>query len=277
MTKRNDVHAPTNFNPADYEWVGPYYQGGNIWEILASRSPWMQEIRKKLNSNPFNGNHQEKGTCDHCGASFAYGEVYKHIPTGQYVCVGHICAAKAFGCSDRQEFAYRNLKKQVAAIRISMKQKDEAEAFIAENNLSDYINAEHHIVTDIRNKLYRFGSLSEKQVALVKKIATEMVDRAKREAEDKANAKPVVAGNGIVIRGTVLAKKWQDSHYGETLKMLVKDDRGFKVWGTVPSAVSIERGDKVAFTANVEASKDDETFGFFKRPRKAEVLEKVGE
>ena len=67
----------------------------------------------------------------------------------------------------------------------------------------------------------------------------------------------------------MLTTKWQDSHFGITLKMLVRDDRGFKVWGTVPSSLpNTESGDRVTFIAAVEASDDDETFGFFKRPRR---------
>jgi hypothetical protein len=56
--------------------------------------------------------------------------------------------------------------------------------------------------------------------------------------------------------------------------MLVRDDRGFKVWGTVPSSLpNTDRGDKVTFTASVERSNNDETFGFFKRPSKATLIE----
>lgn len=33
-----------------------------------------------------------KGTCDHCGAAFNYGAVYKHCETDEWAVVGHICA-----------------------------------------------------------------------------------------------------------------------------------------------------------------------------------------
>ena len=52
--------------------------------------------------------------------------------------------------------------------------------------------------------------------------------------------------------------------------MLVKDDSGFKVFGTVPSSISrVSKGDVVEFTATLEPSKDDPKFGFYKRPSKA--------
>lgn len=59
---------------------------------------------------------------------------------------------------------------------------------------------------------------------------------------------------------------------GSTYKMLVQDDRGFKVWGTVPGSIAADKGDEIKFVANVEASDDDPKFGFFKRPRKAVTL-----
>lgn len=56
------------------------------------------------------------------------------------------------------------------------------------------------------------------------------------------------------------------------LVMLVQDDRGFKVWGSVPSSISeAGTGDRVTFSATIEAS-DKEDFGFFKRPTKAQIL-----
>jgi hypothetical protein len=87
---------------------------------------------------------------------------------------------------------------------------------------------------------------------------------------------PVVTGSGIEIEGAVVSCKWQQGgHYyaPDVLKILILDDRNFKVWGSCPNAIcdSVDKGTRLKLTANVEASKDDETFGFFKRPRKAEL------
>jgi hypothetical protein len=87
---------------------------------------------------------------------------------------------------------------------------------------------------------------------------------------------PVVVGKGVTVEGKVLTVKERPGFRGGyTLKMLVKDERGFKVWGTVPRALvaaKAERGSVVRFVANTKVSDDDETFGFFSRPRKAELL-----
>ena len=74
---------------------------------------------------------------------------------------------------------------------------------------------------------------------------------------------------------------------------MVKDDAGFRVWGSVPSALALlevevadeidpsykwkeqrgmKNGDRITFTATVTPSNDSRTFGFFKRPGKASVL-----
>lgn len=96
----------------------------------------------------------------------------------------------------------------------------------------------------------------------------EAVVRIAAEQASEPEPSPVVEGR-IRVTGTVRSTKWVDNAYGGSLKMLVVDDRGFKVWGSVPSALSVERGDRVAFTATVKASDDDETFGFYSRPAKA--------
>ena len=73
--------------------------------------------------------------------------------------------------------------------------------------------------------------------------------------------------------GEVLATKWKDTDFGPVYKMLVQDDRGFKLWGSVPKNIDPGRGERVAFMATVEPSRDDSRFGFFKRPTKAIILD----
>lgn len=114
-------------------------------------------------------------------------------------------------------------------------------------------------------KIRKYGSLSAKQIDAVQRG----IDRAKkREAEAEAlkSVEPLAEGR-YAIEGEVLTTKWQESDYGTTLKMLVKMDDGNKVWGTVPRAIECDpKGERVNFTATVERSKDDEHFGFYKRP-----------
>ncbi len=101
--------------------------------------------------------------------------------------------------------------------------------------------------------------------------------QSEREKRDAAHEAGEDAPEGrIVINGIVLAFKLQSSQFGDTLKMLVQDDRGFRVWGSVPKSLDdAERESRITFTATVTASDRDAKFGFFKRPTKAEILEEA--
>ena len=138
------------------------------------------------------------------------------------------------------------------------------------------------IIFDICGSVHRYGKMSDRQAEVVVKVFHENQERQKRIEEEKKNASPVPTGKGIEIVGEVVSVKWKENSYGGRLVMVVKHDDGWAVWGTVPSSIEIvehdgqgtrglERGDTVKFVANIEES-DDETFGFFKRPRKAEIV-----
>jgi hypothetical protein len=99
--------------------------------------------------------------------------------------------------------------------------------------------------------------------------------RTEQRATEKAESAPIpVNGERIVVTGEVLSIKEVSNDYGFTLKGLVRADGGWKVYGTIPAAIrgTVNVGDRVTFTAKVEPSRDDATFGFFNRPTKASVV-----
>jgi len=139
-----------------------------------------------------------------------------------------------------------------------------------------------------------FGNLTEKQAAALpgavertRNFIERVIDSELGRQAEYADAADVPTGT-VEITGEVVTIKWQEGKFGNTEKMLVKDERGFKVWGTVPRSLwsdtkqddegnlthlpGVEEGDTVKFTATVERSKDDPKFGFFKRPRAAEFV-----
>ena len=97
--------------------------------------------------------------------------------------------------------------------------------------------------------------------------------RIQKEKEEAiyASAEPVPTGRVEVV-GTVLGTKVTETRFGPVSKMLVQDERGFKVWGSIPSSLPNPKGEEVRFTATLEASEDDPKFGFFKRPTKAQFI-----
>jgi len=140
---------------------------------------------------------------------------------------------------------------------------------------SELVN-DNEFLYDIKVKLNRFGSLSEKQGAAVIVAAIKNFwyrQRIEQSRLEEASAPDVVVGNGIQITGEVLSVKWRDTQFGMVLKMTVQDDRGFKVWGSVPKSLGeLPVGAHVTFVANVVQADDNPKFGFFKRPRQARAL-----
>jgi hypothetical protein len=111
-------------------------------------------------------------------------------------------------------------------------------------------------------------------------------DRAKLREIEKAEAGPVPTGKGVEIEGVIVSRKIVDNGYGPTTKIVVRLDNGSRVWGSAAKSIDgstgwddegqfviepADVGDTVRFVANVEPS-DDDDFGFFKRPRKAEIV-----
>jgi hypothetical protein len=99
---------------------------------------------------------------------------------------------------------------------------------------------------------------------------------ATKELKAKVEKTPAPLGK-VTIEGTVTSAYIKDTDYGSRFVFTVLDDKGFTVWGSVPKGLFPTAGDKVRFTAEITAvSNEDPTFGFFKRPSKAEILATVG-
>lgn len=127
-------------------------------------------------------------------------------------------------------------------------------------------------LSDMVAKFDRTSDLTRKQIDAFVKTVNSRIEDERKDAE----AEDVVEGK-IDITGEILSvKQHVDDYYYPpkvTRKMIVRDDRGFKVWGSVPSSIySADRGDRVSFSARVTRSDDDAKFGFFKRPTKAKII-----
>lgn len=132
-------------------------------------------------------------------------------------------------------------------------------------------------IRDITERLVRRGSLSDRQVQFLGELLVKVKENdqlmAEREVE-RAAAEPLPIPEGqenirLTVSGEVLAVK--DKGWG--WKILVRADDGWKVWGSLPKAISdCKPGDFVRFDATIKASEDDDKFGFFSRPTKATIL-----
>lgn len=307
MSTRTDVHRPGAIIPADYRELFCYaypttvdgwpVPGFNIHLLNAQRIgarcsgvnggrggvDWAEPIcGDDGKPYPMSAIHKG-GACDSCGAYFVEGSLFLHSPSGECIVLGHICANKmgiAFDAS-----AAATMKGQRKAARKSVILRKQRRAGLrawagdASPELRVALRADHYIVKDIRARLIQWGKVSEKQAALVVKIAADIAERASQPAEVHVPA-PIADGRQTVT-GTVVSVKLHEGAYGDSLKMTVKvttSEGTWLAWGTAPSALLDEvanlgglRGCVVRFDCKLKAGRDAH-FALLSRPTKGEVL-----
>lgn len=215
--------------------------------------------------------HGGAGRCTACGAAFVYGDIWRHA-SGEHIFLGHECARKYGLLADRSAWELEHgRRKQAAAVAAERAQRHEArEAFLARYpGLREDLQVEHRIVRDIAQRFEQYQSLSEKQVALVRKLAHEVRNPAPPEAH-------VPAPEGrTTFQGRVVSIREQDSPYGRVTKIVIKIEAQGGVWlawGTCPQSLDAGRGDLVELTATLSRGRDKH-FAFYKRPTGARVIE----
>jgi hypothetical protein len=116
-------------------------------------------------------------------------------------------------------------------------------------------------------------TFSPKMVEAVRKV---IGDQQVKAAE--AAAHPAPKGR-VVVTGEVISTKVVESAYGMAFKILVKDDQGFKVYCSIPTAqleeinnLSEAKGKRITFTATLEPTTDDVSFAWGSRPTKGSWL-----
>jgi len=99
----------------------------------------------------------------------------------------------------------------------------------------------------------------------------------KREEEErKSSASPIPeTDDRFLVEGEIVRAKWKDTDFGQVLKITIQHEDGWRVWGSCPSKFDAEElvGKSMRFMARVTVAEEDDTFGFFKRPTKPELLE----
>lgn len=287
MTAHPNPHRYSILEPGEYTHIGEFYHGtdDDMTAAYAAEHRHLDEIGVRFpefNGDTGNVEYHRNGTgCAHCGARFAYGSIFEH-PEHGYVAIGHTCAADRFSCDTRIQL------RQTAARKTGEKARQAAKAKAAfYDSLSPELLAafqvDHHIITSIRANGERYGSISERQGDLVLKLAVETLEAAElaRDEPETPDEVPVPETDLATITGTVISVKWKDSDYsynGGSLKLTVEVDHPdgvYILWGTCPAAISdAERGQRIRMTVrDVERSTRDESFGFYKRPTKATIVD----
>lgn len=179
-----------------------------------------------------------------------------------------------------EERSYKNLSRVVTRARLAglLDWRSMRNILVNYPDLKDALKVDNEITQDIRSRFIQFGTLSMKQIELLRTLKK----RADERAQDDSNLIDAPEGR-FEITGTVLSVKDTVNDFGPVIKMLVKVETeagSWKTWGTVPKSItdldyfSIQdlKGSTVKFTGTVKRSDRDKGFSFFSRPVKGVVL-----
>ena len=216
----------------------------------------------------------------------SYGSVFEKIENpSEKIAIGWQCAESVMTCEDLKGKLAKEAKKRGETLRKNRKMQAKFAAFVADHpGLSEALELDHYITKDILNYGRKNGAISDRQIELVHKLVKDQKEAEIRKAEEAAKPKIPVPNTGdsrAYLRGRVISTKWQASHYGEQLKMLVEvteNGGSFKIFGTVPANLrraDVGKNDVIEFHAMTKQSDRDENFGFFSRPSKASIVAKA--
>lgn len=267
MSKRTDIHRPSEMVPSKYEYVFSYngatQQDG--WPVPSfginceiDRRTWEVDENGKR-TKCINGKHNEDGRCcvvgilqsgkkmvgnackcTVCGANFVYGDVWMHTETQEYIHLGHTCSDKYNFLADRSEYDLKFAHVKAMAAREIQKEVNaqERKDFLAAHpGLEEALKTDHNIVRSIAENFQTFRKLSDKQIALVFKLQAEK--NAPPQEKEKTVAAPIVAGRQT-FTGTVVSAKTHETAYGTSYKMTVKvttPEGVWLAWGTIPNNI----------------------------------------
>lgn len=150
------------------------------------------------------------------------------------------------------------------------------------NTLSDeqrkILSGTNSVIVDMRGKFLKYGSLSERQWKYAKSLHDKEEAKKNEKPCDEIPAKLLSVGGNAKVRvlftGLILAFKTVETNYGPTEKMMLRDYRNFKIWGTRPKGLKANVGDCVQIEAVLYPNRNDPTFGYFSRPTKPRLMKR---
>jgi hypothetical protein len=273
MAKKPTVHNPTHFDPTHYEVLdyldakAPAYFGQGLEAHKLEVELWNADMVRTFGTDWKTKNVRK---CIHCGHNpLRWLTVVKFLTTGETVVFGADCT-KRLEFADKMSFKLAQLQARDAANKVRLKVWNKREKFLKANPVFDAAIADlkttNPFVKDVVAKLGLYGSLSERQVAAVLAAIARDAQKATQTVVEAAEVKGPAPVGRQTVTGTVLSTKRVEGAYGVTLKMLLKLENNSRVWLTVPSKASADRGDVLTVTATFDVSKDDPSFAFGKFP-----------
>lgn len=107
------------------------------------------------------------------------------------------------------------------------------------------------------------------------------IRRERERAQERENQDQALRDAGVTlptgratVTGEIVSARLKDTAYGTQLKLTVRSDDGYTVWGSAPSPITVPhggcdelKGARIEFTATVSPAEPGGLFGFFKRPK----------
>jgi hypothetical protein len=247
---------------------------------------------------------QPSGSCQHCNTGIAYAFHFE-ASNGTRFYVGCDCALKADpgtaaiaqSWRRKHEAELRKLRAEKARAkreaRWALENHLKAKAFVKSNprglQLLRALRTPHPICTDMRERLQRWGTLSEKQIDFALKLQAEAIKNASNPMPtEKSVPIPENMPKRVPIKGEIVSAKYKETPYGAAVKLVIvwEHDAGTsRIYGTAPKSVidaynasddeiDALKGKRIALNASVKRSRGDVSFGFYSRPTQGRILER---
>ena len=213
--------------------------------------------------------------CGCCNHRIKRGSFFHNNQTQEVIFVGFDCAKNIM----KYRFDVNGVKKQTLSQRkLRIKMDAIQKAFSEYNGLEQALldGGYNKIITDIRERLFKWGNISPKQVDLVMKISSqraEFVRVAKTLPVGKFEGELEVVSIKVVRidEPSRYSPTGVLTHYNQS-SLLKHPTEGWKIWvknfggkANYESDFVAKAGDRVIFKGNIEGSEKDPYFGFSKR------------
>lgn len=219
-------------------------------------------------------NNEGKVPCACCNHKIKRGAFFYNKLSQELIYVGLDCSQNIL----KYRFDVNGSKKQTIKDRKERLKLDAIEKAFAENKGLEEVlmDGEYNkIIRDIRERLFKWGTISEKQVDLVMKISAqraEYVQTAKPLPVGKFEGELEVVSSKVNDITELINKYQRTTHTYHVQSVVLKHPQeGWKVWVKNFAKDSYKRdfptkqGDKVNVRMSIEVSEKDPYFGFGKR------------
>lgn len=266
-------HVGLGIQPEEWERVGHYFtfttHGGDGGSDAETEVDMELELPPCINQRDFERefNALEGARCGCCNHKIKRGAFFHNNSRNQLIYVGFDCSQNIM----RYRFDVAGAKKQTLKQRKERLKIEAIEAAFAKHEGLEaaLLDGEYNgLVRDIRDRLLKWGNISDKQVELVMRIAAQ-----RREFVQVAQPVPVGKFEGELE--IVSAKVYYDNYaerYNQAV-VLQSGEGGWRVWvknfmrleGNNEAEFVKRVGDKVRVRMQIEGNERDAYFGFGKR------------